>query len=163
MRPSPGAAGLWRRDQRSICAAPSSPFWYEDTSQAGAACPPGTHARPCRGSCAAHLLRGTKAVWGGAQALWPPSTALCRSGSCVAGSWDTSSGLELPGSLASGRRKQVGVEMSSKTGRVRVSDGASLVAQWLRICLLMQGTRVRALVWEDPTCRGATRPVSHNC
>ena len=24
------------------------------------------------------------------------------------------------------------------------------------------GTRVRALVWEDPTCRGATGPVSHN-
>ena len=40
--------------------------------------------------------------------------------------------------------------------------GASLVAQWLRIGLLMQGTRVRALVWEDPTCRGATRPVSHS-
>ena len=39
---------------------------------------------------------------------------------------------------------------------------ASLVAQWLRICLPMQGTRVRALGWEDPTCRGATRPVSHN-
>ena len=39
---------------------------------------------------------------------------------------------------------------------------ASLVAQWLRICLPMQGTRVRALVWEDPTCRRATRPVSHN-
>ena len=39
---------------------------------------------------------------------------------------------------------------------------ASLVMQWLRICLLMQGTRVRALVWEDPTCRGATGPVSHN-
>ncbi|KAJ8780354.1 hypothetical protein J1605_011618 [Eschrichtius robustus] len=38
---------------------------------------------------------------------------------------------------------------------------ASLVAQWLRICLLRQGTRVRALVWEDPTCRGAPRPVSH--
>ena len=32
--------------------------------------------------------------------------------------------------------------------------GASLVAQWLRICLPMQGTRVRALVWEDPTCHG---------
>ena len=43
-----------------------------------------------------------------------------------------------------------------------LQTGASLVAQWLRICLLMQGTRVRALVWEDPTCRGATRPVSHN-
>ena len=41
--------------------------------------------------------------------------------------------------------------------------GASLVAQWLRVCLLMQGTRVRALAWEDPTCRGAAGPVSHNC
>ena len=39
---------------------------------------------------------------------------------------------------------------------------ASLVAQWLRVCLPVQGTRVRALVWEDPTCHGATRPVSHN-
>ena len=37
------------------------------------------------------------------------------------------------------------------------------VAQWLRVCLPMQGTRVRALAWEDPTCRRATRPVSHNC
>ena len=26
----------------------------------------------------------------------------------------------------------------------------------------MQGTRVCALVWEDPTCRGAAGPVSHN-
>ena len=40
--------------------------------------------------------------------------------------------------------------------------GASLVAQWLRVCLPMQGTQVRTLVWEDPTCRGAARPVSHN-
>ena len=39
---------------------------------------------------------------------------------------------------------------------------ASLVAQWLRIHLPMQGTRVRALVWEGPTCRGATKPVHHN-
>ena len=46
---------------------------------------------------------------------------------------------------------------------IRMEAGASLVAQWLRICLLMQGTRVRALVWEDPTCHGAARPVSHNC
>ena len=29
---------------------------------------------------------------------------------------------------------------------------ASLVAQWLRTRLPMQGTRVRAPVWEDPTC-----------
>ena len=26
----------------------------------------------------------------------------------------------------------------------------------------MQGTRVRALVQEDPTCRRATKPMSHN-
>ena len=44
----------------------------------------------------------------------------------------------------------------------KTSFQASLVAQWLRICLPMQGTRVRALVWEDPTCCGATRPVNHN-
>ena len=48
------------------------------------------------------------------------------------------------------------------TGFIKEAEWASLVAQWLRICLLMQETRVRALVWEDPTCRGATRPVSHN-
>ena len=45
---------------------------------------------------------------------------------------------------------------------IKVNSRASLVAQWLRGCLLMQGTRVRALVWEDPTCRGATGPVNHN-
>ena len=39
---------------------------------------------------------------------------------------------------------------------------ASLLVQWLRIRLPMQGTRVRALVREDPTCRGATKPVRHN-
>ena len=39
---------------------------------------------------------------------------------------------------------------------------AFLVAQWLRVRLPMRGTRVRALVWEDPTCRGAAGPVSHN-
>ena len=39
---------------------------------------------------------------------------------------------------------------------------ASLVAQWLRIHLPMQGTWVRALVREDPTCQGATKPVHHN-
>ena len=40
--------------------------------------------------------------------------------------------------------------------------GASLVVQWLRIHLLMQGTWVRALVPEDPTCCRAAKPVRHN-
>ena len=46
---------------------------------------------------------------------------------------------------------------------VKMALGASLVAQWLRVCLPMRGTRVRALVWEDPACRGAAGPESHNC
>ena len=36
------------------------------------------------------------------------------------------------------------------------------MVQWLRIRLPIQGTGVRALVREDPTCRGATKPVRHN-
>ena len=39
---------------------------------------------------------------------------------------------------------------------------ASLMAQWLRICLPMQETLVRALVQEDPTCHGAAKPLRHN-
>ena len=38
---------------------------------------------------------------------------------------------------------------------------ASLLAQWLRVHLLMQGTRVRAPVREYPTCHKAAGPVSH--
>ena len=42
------------------------------------------------------------------------------------------------------------------------TSGASLVAQWLRTRLPVQGTWVGSLVREDPTCRGATKPVCHN-
>ena len=38
-----------------------------------------------------------------------------------------------------------------------------LVVQGLKICLPMQGTRVRSLMREDPTCCGAAKPVGHNC
>ena len=38
----------------------------------------------------------------------------------------------------------------------------SLLAQWLGIRLPMRGTQFRALVQEDLTCRGATKPASHN-
>ena len=41
---------------------------------------------------------------------------------------------------------------------VRSESGTSLVAQGLRICLLMQGTWVQSLVWEDSICCGATKP-----
>ena len=43
-----------------------------------------------------------------------------------------------------------------------IVTGTSLVAQWLRICLPMQGTQVQALVWEDPTCCGAAKPLRYN-
>ena len=36
------------------------------------------------------------------------------------------------------------------------NGGTSLVAQWLRIHLPMQGTQVQCLVQEDPTCLCAT-------
>ena len=44
----------------------------------------------------------------------------------------------------------------------KIWGGTSLVVQWLRIHLPMQGTGVRALVWEDPICHRATKPVRHN-
>ena len=50
----------------------------------------------------------------------------------------------------------------SDFGLKRITRGTSLVAQWSRVRLPMQGTRVRALVQEDTTCRGATKPVRHN-
>ena len=46
--------------------------------------------------------------------------------------------------------------------QIKKWSGASLVAQWLGIRLPVQGTRVRALVREDPTCCRATKPVRHN-
>ena len=44
-----------------------------------------------------------------------------------------------------------------------ICGGTSLVAEWLKIRLPMQGTWVQSLVWEDSTCRGATKPVSCSC
>ena len=45
---------------------------------------------------------------------------------------------------------------------LKLQSRASLVAQWLRIRLPMQGTQARALVREDPICRGANKPMRHN-
>ena len=38
----------------------------------------------------------------------------------------------------------------------------SLMAQWLRICLSMQGTWVQSPIREDPTCCGTAKPVHCN-
>ena len=47
-------------------------------------------------------------------------------------------------------------DLKGEEGRRMTGIGTSLVAQWLRIRLSMQRTGVRALVWEDPMCCGAT-------
>ena len=51
---------------------------------------------------------------------------------------------------------------SPKPGLRNHRAGTSLVAQWLRVCLPMQKTWVRALVREDPACHRATGPTCHN-
>ena len=59
-----------------------------------------------------------------------------------------------------GDERGCGLRVAGRT--LKNGLGTSLVVQWLRIRLPMQGTRVRALVREDPTCRGATKPVCQN-
>ena len=44
----------------------------------------------------------------------------------------------------------------------KLLKGTSLVVQWLRIHLPMRGTWIPSLIWEDPPCRGATKPVCRN-
>ena len=47
-------------------------------------------------------------------------------------------------------------------GELKGNLWTSLVAQWLRIHLSMQGSQVQSQVQEDPICRRATKPVCHN-
>ena len=51
-----------------------------------------------------------------------------------------------------------GTDKRASKERKRDFPGGTVV----RTHLPMQGTGVQSLVWEDPTCRGATEPVSHN-
>ena len=49
-----------------------------------------------------------------------------------------------------------------KNWLLKAAGGTPLVAQWLRTRLPIQGTRVQALVREDPTWHGATKRMRHN-
>ena len=60
------------------------------------------------------------------------------------------------------RGRRISEKNEAKWKKNPTTHGASLVAQWLRIHLPVQGTQVQALVREDPTCHGATKPVHHN-
>ena len=44
-----------------------------------------------------------------------------------------------------------------------VNFGASLVVQWLRICLPIQETQVQSLLQEDPICHETAKPTHCNC
>ena len=59
-------------------------------------------------------------------------------------------------------RRNQPLHVDLQRGKQNFMKGASLVVQWLRIHLPMQGTWVQALAREDPTCCGATEPVSHS-
>jgi len=61
------------------------------------------------------------------------------------------SGVPLPSPLEKGR-----IVPFKRIART------SLVVQWIGIYLPMQWTQVCYLVQKDPTCRGATKPMSHN-
>ena len=67
------------------------------------------------------------------------------------------SGVPLP-SLAGDRGKVQNTGFKKN----KLGWGASLVAQWLRICLPMQETRVWSLVREDPMCCWTTKSMCHN-
>ena len=57
---------------------------------------------------------------------------------------------------------EISVSSSPFCCEPKTALGTSLVAQWLRIRLPMQGTWVRSLVQEDPTGCRAAKPVCHN-
>ena len=63
--------------------------------------------------------------------------------------------------VITGRRKRSRVRGRNKEVEQRGLKrgwGASLVVQWIRIRLPMQGTQVRSLAWEDSMCCRATKP-----
>ena len=60
------------------------------------------------------------------------------------------------------RRHQRPISQINNSLQQKSDTGTSLVVQWLRICLPVQGTWVWSLVWEDPTCNEASKFAHHN-
>ena len=48
------------------------------------------------------------------------------------------------------------------TTKTMTSKGSHRTSQWMKVHVPVQGTWVQSLVWEDPTCLGATKRVHHN-
>ena len=93
-------------------------------------------------------------------------------GDVLSGSWCSLAAPLCPRSWLCTCQARQGCRVTEKTstckslqtyGKLTLNNyRASLVAQWLRIHLPMQGTRVRSLVREDPTHCRATKPMRHN-
>ena len=68
------------------------------------------------------------------------------------------------GRRRSGRQEvgEKGREGGRQAGNKFAKGGTCVVAQWIRIHLPVQGTQVRSLVQEDPTCCGATKLMCQN-
>ena len=67
-----------------------------------------------------------------------------------------------PGSIPCQGTRFHGLKLKILCATTKTSNRTSLMVLWLRICLAMQELQVRSLIQEDPTCREATKPVSHN-
>ena len=74
---------------------------------------------------------------------------------------DSASSFQSPLSIA--LMSQFALQTSRLPSLKNKPGRSSLVAQWIRIHLPMQGTQVRSLVWKDSTCCGTSKPVCHNC
>ena len=46
--------------------------------------------------------------------------------------------------------------------KIKKRGGTSLVVQWLRIHLPIQGTQVQFLIWEDSISHRGAKAMSHN-
>ena len=80
--------------------------------------------------------------------------------------YKTLSANNVQGLMGEPTRQQIITVQFVRCNEIRIvkiiNIGTSRVAQWLGIHLPMQGTRVGALVREDPTCHRAMKPVHHN-
>ena len=73
--------------------------------------------------------------------------------------------IQVPGGKSSrepGRLGQQGRFGEGSTVVQKSLSWASLAAQWWRVRQPMQETWVRLLIWEEPTCHGATGPARHS-
>ena len=70
--------------------------------------------------------------------------------------------FSVPAELEETLGKHIGVDEKLISSQSKKEMRASLVVQWKRILLPVQGTRVQSLLQEDPICGRATNSVHFN-